>query len=444
MEGHKPIEIASSCDRAMLVAFCALAFSLPVSIALTDLCAGLAILFYLVKKIKGSLFSGRISLKDLAPAASVLNRPIAALTLVTFVSVLQSQFLGVSLHAFVGKFLKAIFLYFSFIEVFVTPKRLKIFLTVFLLSSLLIALDGLFQYFSGWDFIAHHPLPPDARICASLKMANSLGVYLIVVLALVIQQLYAEAKRRRFSLLQTGLIILLLMLLFCLTWTFSRASWLGFMALLVFMMFWDRRKIPYLIILLLMFICSALPLLKEVRHASLIKDNISTAIDFQQPWTKIARDYFSESGSGRIHFWESAVFLIKKNPVFGSGLNTYTLMLRRFSLPYWYAHNSYLQIAAECGFIGLACFLWMLFVLVKNGMGAVKSIQDPWLNALVTGSLGAVVGFIVDSFLDNSLFEVQLVVLFWTMVALTVAAMNLSSKNASLWATKSSSSIPTA
>ncbi|MDE1920922.1 MAG: O-antigen ligase family protein [Candidatus Omnitrophica bacterium] len=429
IKGTKCPDIARCCDRGMVFAFCALAFCLPISIALTDSFAGLAIFLYFVKRIHrlAGAWPAPI-LKGLAPAKSVLNGPIAVLAAVTFISALHSQFVGLSLFAFVGKFLKVIFLYFSFIEVFTSKKRIVIFVSVFLGSAFLISLDGIIQHFCGLDLLAGHRLPPDGRVSSSMKMANSFGVYLIAVLGLATPLVFAGDAKRKSSLLRLGLAVLLAMLMFCLTWTFSRASWVGFMAAMVFMMFFGWRKIFVSALLLAVFLVFSLPLLKTMRDVSLFKDNPAATVDLRQPLIKIVDGVLSEGGSGRIHFWQTAVFLIEKHPVLGSGLNTYTRMLRKFSLPYWYAHNSYLQIAAETGWTGLACFLWMLFVFMRNGIGAINRGHDPWLNAVLMGGMTGAFAFLANSFFENSLFEVQLVVLFWLIVALTAAVMNLNHK----------------
>ena len=136
------------CDRGIVFSLCALIFVLPASIALLDSFAALTVFFYLLKKINRIVmdwpfrtshlnFSGKIRFvwKGFAPPVNFLNLPLQFLTLAVFISVLFSQYPGLSLLAFMGKFLKCVFLYFSLIEALSDEKRMRIFLGFFLLSA---------------------------------------------------------------------------------------------------------------------------------------------------------------------------------------------------------------------------------------------------------------------------------------------------------------------
>lgn len=441
------------CDLGMVFSLCALIFFLPISIALVDSFAALVILFYAIKKINeiilswklktsGAKISHKISyiINGLGPIPSILNRPIEILALMILVSVFQSQFFGLSMYAFWGKFLKGVFLYFSFIEVFTEHKHVRLFLYVFALASFLIAVSGVIQHFSGMDFLRGRQLS-GGRVSSSFRYGNSFGTYLIVILGMVVQQFYFCITNRRSFLMQMAWGALLCMLALCLTWTYSRASWVGFIASMIFLISLDKRKIIYLISLLLIFLCFSLPALSIARHVSLTRDDITNTSYKQMPKaasktkdvvsdikpisSKEISKFFSQGGSGRTSFWHSAISIIEKYPIWGSGLNTYTRMLQRFSLPLWYAHNCYLQMAAEIGFIGLGCFLWMLFVLYSKGLYTLQTLHDPWLNALLQGALGGLFGYLVECFLDNSLYTVQLGILFWIMLGLVGSIINL-------------------
>ena len=81
----------------------------------------------------------------------------------------------------------------------------------------------------------------------------------------------------------------------------------------------------------------------------------------------------------------------------------------------WYAHNGYLQMAAETGLAGLACFLWVLFVLFSQAIRSCKKIKDIYPLALLQGSIAGLSGFLVQSFFDNTLYTVQLSMLMWVL-----------------------------
>ena len=93
------------CDWGIVFSLCALIFVLPASIAVVDSFAGLAILFYLLKKINRIVidwplktshlnFLGKILFiwKSFSPPVNFLNRPLQFLVLAMFISVLFSQY----------------------------------------------------------------------------------------------------------------------------------------------------------------------------------------------------------------------------------------------------------------------------------------------------------------------------------------------------------------
>ena len=80
-----------------------------------------------------------------------------------------------------------------------------------------------------------------------------------------------------------------------------------------------------------------------------------------------------QGGSGRLAFWKKAISIIRSSPVCGTGLNTYTRIIKRDPDPktWWYAHNCYLQMAAETGlgraglfFMDVICFVAAWFKLL--------------------------------------------------------------------------------
>lgn len=427
MDCKQRAAVESACDKVIFLALCALICFIPISIGFVNSFAGLAIFCYFIKrvsritfdwkdKVQHLKFSNKILfiIKAIGPVSSPLNRSIEILALAVLISLLQSQYFSLSLYAFVGKFLKGVFLYFCLIEAINNKKRIWSFVVVFLIAAFLVALSGIIQRFLGVDFLRGHQYVSGDRINACFYSANGLGAYLVPVIAIVCHLLFSVFGRGRSQLIQVGLAILLGLLLICLCWTYSRASWMGFLLSLLFMAFMDKRKIIYALVFLLIFIFFFLPSLNHMRHMSLIKDDLNTSWDL------------SLGGSGRIGFWKDAIIVINKYPLWGGGLNTYSRVLKRESLDWhWYAHNSYLQMAAETGLVGLGCFLWMLWNLFYQGFIFLKiKVADMWLKVLLQGQLAGLFGFLVSCLFDNTLFTVQLGVLFWIMIGFSMAIIH--------------------
>jgi putative inorganic carbon (hco3(-)) transporter len=428
------------CDWGIVFSLCALIFVLPASIAFLDSFAALAVFFYLLKKINRIgidwpsktprlNFPGKILFvwKGFAPPVNFLNRPLQLLVLAVFISVLFSQYPAFSFIAFMGKFIKCVFLYFSFIEAFSDEKRIRIFLGFFLLSALITALNGTVQHCTGRDFIKGHLIGTENfvsthRISSTFFGANGFGAYLLPVLGLVIHFLFTAIARKRSWILAGGLTLFLVLLLACLCWTYSRSSWIGYFSILFVMVFLDRRKIFYAVPIFLICAFIFLPSLNNIRHTHLIVEKDKA---FQKG--ESVESVLNQGGSGRFVYWKKAIAIIRSSPVWGTGLNTYTRILKQDPgmKEWWYAHNCYLQMAAETGLIGLSCFLWMLFVLLRNGLYYCHQIKDIWPLTLLQGIISGLFGFFVQSFFDNTFYTVQLGVLMWMMFGLMVAVTRL-------------------
>lgn len=443
------------CDWGIVFSLCALIFVLPASIAWLDSFAALAVSFYLLKKINrivndwplrtsclNLLGKGHFIWKGFAPPENFLNLPLQFLTLAVAVSVLFSQYPELSLLAFMGKFLKYIFLYFSFIEAFSNEKRIRIFLTFFLLSAFIAALSGIVQHYTGRDFIKGQLIGTGhfismGRISSSFSGANGFGAYLLPVIGLVAYFLYSAIVSNKSWILGGGLAIFLVLLMACLCWTYSRSSWIGYLTILFVMALSDRRKALFAGTLFLVFIFMFLPSLSNVRHLHLVNDNSGVGLQEEASFQDIGsvlkqgpvycvKLLLEKGGSGRLAFWKKAVSIIRSSPIYGTGLNTYFRVIKRDPdrRTWWYAHNSYLQMAAENGLVGLACFLWMLFVLLRQGFNYCKL---PFLQGIVFGLFG----FLVQSFFDNTFYVVQLAVFMWLIFGLIVAVIRVYSSQRS-------------
>jgi O-antigen ligase len=108
------------------------------------------------------------------------------------------------------------------------------------------------------------------------------------------------------------------------------------------------------------------------------------------------------SNMGRIETWEEAVGIIKKNPL-GVGLGNYALE-RKATADYRepiYAHNLYLDIAAETGIPNAIIWILLMIFSIKSFM--IKSRDNIfWLG----GAAGLVI-FSVHSLFETALFSVQ-------------------------------------
>ena len=85
-------------------------------------------------------------------------------------------------------------------------------------------------------------------------------------------------------------------------------------------------------------------------------------------------DNFEEdrSAAGRLESWEAGINMATRNPLFGVGLKRYVQ-----AFPYYSnfepraAHNSWVQLGAECGLVALACY-GFLIVFTMNALRRIR------------------------------------------------------------------------
>jgi len=110
----------------------------------------------------------------------------------------------------------------------------------------------------------------------------------------------------------------------------------------------------------------------------------------------ISSDVYSVST--RLDAWQIIFQIIKINPLVGTGIANY----------YWYtplfpirgyevsfsSHNNYLDILAQTGLVGFACFLWFLWETGRLGWRLRDKVPSGFARAYVYGALGGLVGMI--------------------------------------------------
>jgi putative inorganic carbon (hco3(-)) transporter len=128
----------------------------------------------------------------------------------------------------------------------------------------------------------------------------------------------------------------------------------------------------------------------------------------------------------RFYLWDRAVHVIKAKPFTGTGINTYTRSHAKYDetnswrVKNYYAHNGFLQLAAEIGIPGLIAFLWFLASYFMYSMKWLSVPQEMVRWGLLTGLLN----FLVLSCVDTVLHNPQPVLMFWFLLGLQLAYLN--------------------
>ncbi len=444
----------------MVFSLCAMIYSVPISIGLVESFFSLALFFFLIKRViltfaffsKSSSehfqsFKQRLQkfLITIKPYSSCLSGPMALFILAGFVSIFVSQYKMLSIKGFMFKLLEWTFTYFIFVEAFKDKRSLKIFMGVFFVSALLATINGIVQLITGREFIWHKAIE-FGRIMSSFRHPNDFGGYLVVICLILFNFIFLTKKDHVASQNQNSLIwlqifcaVFFLLTAACLGWTYSRGAWLAFFLALLFWGIHHPRKFYLSVITIIIFWLIFFPKMKEERNISLLREGTPETheeleaermlLNVSSPWGKISEFFLHFSGSGRSTYWEEALSIIRRYPVFGIGINAYSMVAKNYKIIWGgYPHNCYLQLTAEMGLVGLISLLFIIWTLFRYALFNLSKVHDPFLFLTASGSLYGLFGFLVHSFVDTNFYSVQLGNLMWVLMAVVVACIEIDKK----------------
>lgn len=242
------------------------------------------------------------------------------------------------------------------------------------------------------------------RMVGPYENPNDLATFLMVVACLLLSLVLGGKKR------SIWLWALVLLFLGGMAWTHSRGALLGLAAALAFLTFLYGRtkKVGWLAVGLFLFVSAFL---------FIRKGHVLEVFAFADPGSR-----------ERIVMWRTAWHMIQARPIAGVGLNTFMFNYNSFAgdPDGWpaYAHNCFLQTAAEIGISGLLAFLAFLalwFFVLWRAMRSSLPAEDPLLPILAGMAAGGV-AFLVQSAFDTNFYALRQATLFWTLAGVALGA----------------------
>lgn len=377
-------------------------FFMAIAPAPANVFMGFLIAAFLVKKLikKEALF-----------LQTPVNMPLLFFFIITCVSVINSINLADSFRGGIARLLYSVFVFFIVAEEVKERNHLnKVIISLFL-GTLLVSVDSIYQVISGRDFIRGYLTIINVglvRATASFKDSNILGIYLSAITPLIFGlTLYYFKPPKKFFLILLSLIVFAGIAL-----TYSRPTLLAIYVILLF--FGVTRRDKMLITLLLIsVVIFPLILPKSVK-------NWAKQVEYN-PLRFMCND-------DRIATFRNSLNMIKAHPVIGLGANTYMKNYKKYKeFPEYrnvvtqdtmYAHNIYLQMAVELGFIGLGIFFWLLFAIFTGGWLIYKLLKEEYLKIICLSLLACLVAFLVNGLTESSLYYSRVALIFWYLSGL--------------------------
>jgi putative inorganic carbon (hco3(-)) transporter len=296
-------------------------------------------------------------------------------------------------------------------------------IVLYLHVSLIVSVYGLRQWFFGATALAtwvdpESPLSKTTRVYSYLGNPNLLAGYLLPAVIFSLVAIFAWQSWPKKALALTMLIVNTS----CLILTFSRGGWIGLvvavlavMALLVYWKsvemppFWRTWSMPIVLGGLIGILVLAVILIPTFRERVL----------------SIFADRKDSSNNFRRNVWDAVFEMIRDRPIFGigPGHNSFNQVYPLYQRPRYTALSAYsilLEVTVETGFVGLACFLWLIIVtfntafLQMRRLRQLRSVEGFWL----IGAIAILLGMLAHGTVDTVWYRPEVNTLWWLIVAL--------------------------
>ncbi|YAI82147.1 MAG: IctB family putative bicarbonate transporter [cyanobacterium endosymbiont of Rhopalodia sterrenbergii] len=314
-----------------------------------------------------------------------------------------------------------------------SPRLTNWLITVVLLIGLVVSAYGVRQNFFGVEQLATWNDPTSelaqaTRVYSYLGNPNLLCAYLFPAIALSIGAGFIW----RGWLPKTLAIIMVLTNSACLYFTGSRGGWIGMIALLVvfiiLLFFWFWEFFPY-------FWRKWFLTLVLVGFTGFILVTVMTIEPLRLRVMSIFAGREDSSNNFRMNVWMGVIDMIRDYPLtgIGPGNGAFNIVYPRYMSPKYSALSAYsifLETAVEMGLIGLGIFLWLMVVILNQGVQQMQrlrlkhNIQGFWLIA----ATAAMAGILAQGLVDTVWYRPQVNTLWWFVVALIASQYQFQTK----------------
>lgn len=333
------------------------------------------------------------------------------------VSLCASAYTKESFHG-LGKYIQGFAILYAGMDLLRDRGSVKRFSNLLIVVFMAVCVDALFQYFSGKDLLFGHPgiqyTPELFRIRGPYHHSNDFGTLILMSIGVILPSCLILWRRKQIGLF--GLMALCLIIsVFVLYQTLSRSAYLGYLVALVFFcLALNPSKRTVLWILVMVAVVLLIP--------TEMNERLKTVFDLSK----------SGNSAERLLLAQTALRMIAHSPIFGLGLNTYAKYFTQFRPPDYpgimAAHNTFLQMGTEAGLVGLALYLMIIFVFLRDFLRNAPGL-DYAGRVMLIGITCALVGFLINCLFESALQSTQLRSIFWLYMGIA-GALAYSARNA--------------
>lgn len=301
------------------------------------------------------------------------------------------------------------FWFFVVTQLLKTPAGAKRIINIVLLTGLLVALYGIYQFIAGVEIPANWVDQAEGKVrtraFSIFTTPNMLAGYLSLLIPVSVGMFFAEKNVARKA--YYGIVVACMGM--ALLFTLSRSGWIFCCCALLFYVGLKNKKfiVPTLLCLFAMFVLLVI-----------FMPSVANRILYLFSPAYIA----SSSAGGRIYRAIAGFELFKQHPLFGMGLGQFggSVALSHKLNNTFSMDNYYMKTAVEMGVVGLIALLVLLYNTFIWCYRGLAKISDPEQKDWATGILAGLVCVILYNLTENMLEIPLLSSYFWMFAGIVM------------------------
>lgn len=235
------------------------------------------------------------------------------------------------------------------------------------------------------------------------------GGILMIISLLTLSFVFSNAP----ACLRIAALLATIIMFIPLYYTYTRSSWLGFLAGLAFMVLFTRWKLIFVLAPALILAYLAAPSAAQDRMASVVN-----------PW--------HPNNIERIYMWQAGLRMMQDSQFIGYGDSNLGKLIEKYRPAEakeraGHLHNNFIMFGVILGIPGLLIVIALFIAIFKAEWRALKSApRDDWL--LWGTALGCVtvnVGFHVNGLFEWNFGDAEIAMLLWLTVGLALAVQRM-------------------
>jgi len=306
---------------------------------------------------------------------------------------------------FVLKYIEYFVIFWMVINAIHDEQKVRRYLVVMLTVTLIVSIVAIIQ------------IPYGQRVNAPFEgekgEPNTLGGYLLFILSLLMGLIFCTEQYRKTFIVLSGVIFIPFL------FTLSRASYLGFLPVVLLFPWLVRRKILMLWVVLGLLIIVAFPkvLPKPVLDRVAYTFNQSP----QKAQTVLMGKRLDTSTSARYQSFIAAVDAFLEKPLLGWGVTGWGFI-----------DSMYFRTLVETGLLGLASFFYLIYRIIQMAFRTREYFlgKNPFYFGLSSGFIAGTIGLLVHAIGTNTFIIVRIMEPYWMLCAIVFLLPEIESQKA--------------